>query len=78
VYGRLVETVPDRLTAGVTATVTQVVNPFGPVAPVMAGAVTDLAGPGTTVLGCGALFGVLTATATVLPRPASGAGATSA
>jgi hypothetical protein len=67
VYGRLAATVPERLTAGVTATLTQVVNLFGPIAPIMAGTAADVAGPGRTILGCGALFAVLTATAIALP-----------
>jgi MFS family permease len=67
VYGHLAATVPDRLTAGVNASLTQVVNLFAPFAPFMAGAATDRAGPGNTILLCGALFGALTAAVFAVP-----------
>ena len=67
VYGRLAATVPDRLAAGVNASLTQVVNLLAPFAPIVAGAAMDMAGPGNTVLLCGAFFGALTVTVFAVP-----------
>jgi MFS family permease len=67
VYGRLATAVPDHLTAGVNASLTQVINVFAPFAPISAGIVMDLAGARDTILLCAALFGVLTVTAISVP-----------
>jgi MFS family permease len=67
VFGRLAATVPDPLTAGVNASMTQVIGLFGPFSPILAGAAADAAGVGDTVLLCAAVFGLLAVTAISVP-----------